>query len=214
MAFDKILHKLLPKDDRFYKMFEEAIGYIDEAAKELKKLACAPLAERQGIIKRISELEHKGDDITHTILSELNSTFVTPFDSEDIHKLTSELDDILDYIDGSARRFNLYDVTHCPDSMVKLIDALCGSISELKRGIPLLRKLSHTSGLRDVIKRVNDYENEADVIFAGAVADLFKNETNPIEIIKLKEIFVTLETATDKCEDVADVLETILIKHA
>ena len=214
MRLDRILQALLPKDEHFYGLFEESAQNIVMAASALLNLPVATAEERVRIIEQIHAFEHQGDAVTHRIFSELSGTFVTPFDPEDIHVLASALDDILDNIDGSAGRFLLYKVPECPPEMVTLIRSLHGSVLELQHGVHLLRRLHKSDELRGVIERVNEYENEADSIFERAIANLFESETNPIEIIKLKEIYVTLETATDKCEDAANVLETIMIKHS
>ncbi len=163
---------------------------------------------------RIKRIEHEGDDISHRIFSELSGTFVTPFDPEDIHTLATALDDILDNIDGSARRLLLYNIGSCPPDMIRLIQSLQSSVTEVQSGVKLLRRLSQPAEMRRIIQRISVLEDEADDIFAQAVAGLFEKQTNPVEIIKLKEIYVALETATDVCDDAADVLEAILIKHA
>ena len=214
MRLDRILQVFLPKDEHFYGLFEESAQNIVMAASAMMNLPVATPDERNGIVEQIKDFEHLGDTVTHKIFSELSGTFVTPFDPEDIAVLASALDDILDNIDGSASRFMLYKVRECPPEMVTLIRALHGSVLELQHGVHLLRRLHKSNDMRRVIERVNEYENEADSIFERAIANLFENETNPIEIIKLKEIYVTLETATDKCEDAANVLETIMIKHS
>ncbi|MDK9699723.1 MAG: DUF47 family protein [bacterium] len=214
MRLDRILQALLPHDEHFFTFFEESANTIATASALLCKLPGALPGEREQLIAKISECEHAGDNITHQVFEELNRTFVTPFDREDIHMLASELDDILDYIDGSARRIHLYKVNNCPPAMLELMECLHLSVMELTRGIPMLRNFSKPEALKAVIQKVNEYENTADSIFQRAIADLFDNEPNAIEIIKLKEIFVALETATDKCEDVANVFETLLIKHA
>jgi uncharacterized protein len=214
MRLDRILQSILPHHDHFFDLFEESVKNISHAAEAMLTLPGAPPDERDRIIAEIISYEHRGDKITHQILAELNRTFVTPFDPEDIHVLASALDDILDNIEGSARRFMLYKITDCPLDMLRLIESLQQSVLELEKGIHYLRKLTKTNELEDVVRRVNLFEHEADAIFQRAVADLFEMQRDPIEIIKLKEIYVTLETATDCCEDVADVLETILIKHA
>ncbi|MBL0061386.1 MAG: DUF47 domain-containing protein [bacterium] len=214
MRLDRILQALLPHDEQFFSLFEESARNIVLAADTLLKLAPASPAERIKVVERIKDLEHEGDSVTHRIFSELNGTFVTPFDPEDIHVLASALDDILDYIDGSAGRFMLYKIPECPPEMVKLIECLHASVIELQHGVTLLRKLNKPAELRKVIERVNELENVADGIFERAIANLFEERSNPIEIIKLKEIYVALETATDRCEDAANVLETILIKHS
>jgi uncharacterized protein len=214
MKLDTIIKKLLPKDDHFFTLLEESTQNLIRAGEELKKLPlCKTHKQRIAAAKRIKDIEHEGDSITHKIFSELNSTFVTPLDREDIHELASALDDVLDHIDGCAHRFALYKITRVPKAFVQLIHVLVLSINELHHGICLLRNLNKADDLHTSFEKVNEYENQADDIFDQAVADLFDKEKNPIQIIKLKEIFVGLETATDKCEDAANVLEGILIKH-
>jgi uncharacterized protein len=216
MRLDRILQKLLPHDQHFFDMFEESAQNIALASEALMRLLSATSdEERRKVVQEIQDLEHQGDNITHKIFSELSSTFVTPFDPEDIHLLASAMDDILDNIDGSARRFMLYRLAGCPQDMFFLVQSLQRSVTEMQRGLHFLRKMQKTTEMKEIIRRINDYEGEADDIFAHAVAGLFVEFANdPVQIIKLKEVYVALETATDKCEDVANVLETILIKHA
>lgn len=215
MKFDALLKKLLPKDDKFFTYLEESAENLVKAADVLRKLSASKnAAERQKLTDRMHDLEHDGDGVTHKIFSELNSTFVTPIDREDIHQLASSLDDIMDHMDGSAGRFILYKLKTWPKDMVKLVDILEKSINELKRGVSLLRDIQQTEKLQAVFQKVNEYENNADYVFEQAIAELFEKEKNPVQIIKLKEIYVGLETATDKCEDVANVLEGIVIKHS
>lgn len=215
MRLDRFIQRLLPRDEKFFTMLEESTSNLLIASELLKKLAVTKNAKQQAkLVEEINEIEHRGDTITHRIFSELNATFVTPLDREDIHQLASALDDILDHIDGSARRLVLYNIKKFPPPMVRLCDVVHLSVGELHRGITLMRNLHDTDRLEEVFQRVNQYENDADTIFDQAVADLFKKEKNPITIIKLKEVYVGLETATDKCEDVANVLEGIVIKHA
>ncbi|MBI3112877.1 MAG: DUF47 domain-containing protein [Ignavibacteriales bacterium] len=215
MKLDVLIRKLLPHDDKFYGMFEDASRNMVKAAEALKDLSFAKsLEEREAVVGRIRDLEHEGDAVTHKIFSELNSTFVTPLDREDIHLLASAIDDIVDHIDGSATRFTLYKIKECPQRMIHLIDVLYLSIAELSKAISLIRDLHQFEELQKLFKKVNEYENQADSIFEEAIADLFENEKDPINLIKLKEVYVGLETATDKCEDAANVLEGLLIKHA
>jgi uncharacterized protein len=214
MKIDKIVKMLLPHDDNFYNLLEESAQNLIKAGVELKTLPlCKTQEQREYTAKRIKDIEHDGDSITHKIFSELNSTFVTPIDREDIHELASALDDILDHIDGCANRFALYKITRVPAEVIQLIDVLVLSMTELKNGVHLLRNLNDIETFKASFTKVNEYENEADDIFDKAVADLFENEKDPVQIIKIKEVFVGLETATDKCEDAANVLEGILIKH-
>jgi len=214
MKLDKFIQFLLPKDDKFYNYFIQSSRNLLDAAELLKLLPNTSEEEKKKIIKQIVDVEHRGDAITHEIFAELNKSFITPIDREDIHILASALDDILDNINGSAGRFLLYKIKECPANMSKLINILYNSIHELHRGVELIRRWDRPDLLREVLKKVNEYENEADDMFESAIADLFENEKDPIKIIKLKEIYVGLETATDKCEDAANVLEGLLIKHA
>lgn len=215
MRLDKIIQRLLPHDESFYKFFEEASQNLVNAAALLKDLSLAKEGlDREKLVMQIKELEHHGDNLTHKIFSELNSTFVTPFDREDIHQLTSALDDVLDHMDGTASRISLYKIKKYPESMLRLVDVLQLSITELHRGVGMLRDLNKTNELQRVFQKINEYENNADAIFENGVADLFDREKDAVQIIKLKEILVGLETATDKCEDAANVLEGIYIKHA
>lgn len=214
MKFDAFIRKLLPRDDKFFVMLEESTTTLLMAAELLKQLASSKNQKQQRqLVNEITDLEHRGDTVAHRIFSALNGTFVTPLDREDIHTLTSAIDDVLDHIDGSAQRVVLYNIRKLPPDIVRLCDVLYLSVQELQRGVSLMRDLHQTERLTEVFHKVNQYENEADALFEKAVADLFKKEKNAIQIIKLKEIYVGLERATDKCEDAANVLEGILIKH-
>jgi predicted phosphate transport protein (TIGR00153 family) len=215
MKFDKIIQRLLPHDESFYKFFTEASQNLVNAAALLKDISGTKEgSEREKLIMQMHELEHHGDNLTHKIFSELNSTFVTPFDREDIHQLTSALDDVLDHMDGTVNRISLYKIKKYPEPMVRLVDILQLSISELHRGVGMLRDLNKTNELQRVFQKINEYENNADAVFENGVAELFDKEKDAIQVIKLKEVLVGLETATDKCEDAANVLEGIYIKNA
>jgi hypothetical protein len=214
MRLDKIIQTLLPHHTNFYLLFEESAKYIEQASDLLRRFPKVSPEERNRLIGVIADLEHQCDNVTHKIYAELNGTFVTPFDPEDIHQLASMLDDILDLTDGCARRFQLYRVKECSDHMAQLMETLHLSVLELQRGIKLLRNMENHKELEQIILKINEYENQADTIFEQAVASLFELESNPIEIIKIKEILVELETATDRCEDAANVIESILIKNA
>lgn len=214
MKFDAILSLLMPKNDKFFGFFEQTADNLVESTALLKLLPTTPEAERAALVKRIEDHEHRGDAITHAVMSELNGTFITPFDREDIHRLASSLDDILDNIHGAVVRFQLYRVREVPTDMGRLIEILDRSVRHLHGGIHMVRDLDKREALAEVLKKVNECENEADTAFEVAVADLFEKEKDPIKVIKLKEIYVGLETATDKCEDAANVIEGLLIKHS
>jgi uncharacterized protein len=214
MGFDRFIQALMPTDKKFYSFFEESADLIVKGAEELKKLGTASQNERQGVFERIENLEHECDNVTHKVYDELNKTFVTPFDREDIHMLASELDDIMDFMDESSKRCLLYKLKEIPDPMVKLIEILYESAIQIKQGVTLLRHTNKTDELRQSLRKVHEYENQADTVFEQTLANLFDVEKDAILVIKLKDIYGSLERATDKCEAVANVLETILIKHA
>jgi hypothetical protein len=215
MKLDRLIHRLIPHDDKFFAMFEEATQNVLEAVRLLKELSLSRRPKRRDeLVEAIREREHVGDAVTHRIFSELNGTFVTPLDREDIHVLGSSIDDILDYIDGTASRIRIYGIKKTPPEVTELVEVLERSLDELHRGVGLLRDLHHIDGLQEVIQKINEYENDADDIFERAVGRLFLKEKNPIQVIKIKEVLVGLETATDKCEDAANVLEGIMIKNA
>ncbi len=215
MKLDRFIKVLLPHDETFFSLFEESAQNLVTAAAIMKKLAAAKTkTEQEKFVQEIRGCEHAGDSITHKIFSELNGTFVTPFDREDIHLLAYSLDEIMDQIDGSARRFYLYKLKKWPKNSVQLIKIIEKSVSELRSGVTLLRNLQQIDELQKVFTTVNEYENEADTVFEEAMVGLFGKERDPFQLIKLKEVYVGLETATDSCEDVANVLESIVIKHA
>jgi len=216
MKFDSFLHALLPKDDKFLTYFEKDAENLLNAAKVFRDLMTNAISkeERAQKIKKIEELEHLGDEQTHTIYSELGSTFITPFDREDIHMLASKLDDILDYIQGAATRIILYRVEVILPEQERLAALIYDAVFELHKAIPKLRDLKAVDSIRESLVRINSIENEADDLFERAIANLFDTCKDPILLIKWKELLVSLETATDKCEDAANVIESIIVKNA
>lgn len=214
MKLDRIIQALLPHDDKFFMLFDKLSNAIVEGADTLRSLPSLPKSERESIVKKIQEVEHKADSITHDIFTELNSTFVTPLDREDIYKLASALDDVIDLIDGSANRFHLYKIKKNSADIQRLTEIIYQSAVEIQRGVQLISDTRRADELRKILQKINQFENDADTIFDQAIAELFDREDDAIELIKTKEVLVSLETATDKCEDVANVLESIMIKNA
>jgi len=216
MRIDGFLHALLPKDDKFFNYFERDVENVLAAAKVFKELMTNSISkeERAQKIRKIEELEHKGDEVTHQIYSDLGSTFITPFDREDIHELASKLDDILDYIQGAATRIILYHIESISPEMEKLAGLVYDGVSELNRAIPYLRDFRNVESIREGLVKINSIENEADDLFERAIATLFETCKDPILLIKTKELLVSLETATDQCEDASNAIESIIVKHA
>lgn len=214
MRIDRMIQAMLPHDEKFFVLFDKLSNTIVEAADTLRTLPSQPKSEREETVKKIQEIEHKADSITHEIYTELNSTFVTPLDREDIYKLASALDDIVDLIDGSANRFFLYKIKKNSADIQRLTEIIYQSAIEIQRGVMMITDTRRAEELQKILHKINQYENDADIIFDQAIAELFDRESDAIELIKTKEVLVTLETATDKCEDVANVLEAIKIKNA
>jgi uncharacterized protein len=216
MKLEALLHALLPKEDKFFLYFEKDVDNLLTAAALFKELMSNAISkeERAQKVRRVEELEHRGDEITHTIFSELGATFITPFDREDIHALASTLDDILDYLRGAAMRLVLYQVKKISPEQERLAGLIHDQVVELHKAILNLRHFKNGDLIRESLVKINSIENEADDLFERAIADLFENCDDPIKLIKTKELLVSLETATDQCEDAANVIESIIVKNA
>lgn len=211
----EFLKYFLPTDKKFFPLFEKAASNLSLAGVAICDLVKTNNdEERLRLMREIERLEHVGDEITHDIFQELGRNFITPFDREDIHRLVSSLDNILDYIHGSSKRMQLYQVKVYTPDMIKLAELLKTQIEELRIAIFELRNMHKMRDISDALVRINSIENHADDIFDNAVARLFLDEKDAIELIKTKEILQALETATDMCEDAANVIESIIIKMA
>lgn len=209
-----ILQYLLPKDRKFFPLFKQATENLVKGSKLLVELVNAPVENRRDLIKKIEHVEHTGDNITHMIFNELGRNFITPFDREDIHALTSSIDDVLDLIQGSAKRIELYKVTVISEPMILLSDIILKGAIELNVAVLNLEGMKRIGEIKSACVRINSLENNADDVFNLAIAKLFDEEKDAIQLIKTKEILQALETATDKCEDAANVIESIIIKYA
>jgi predicted phosphate transport protein (TIGR00153 family) len=216
MKLDRILQAFLPKDRKFFDLFDKDVANLLAGARVFKEAMSNNISkeERAQKIRKLEELEHTGDEITHQIFSELANTFITPIDREDIHSLATHLDDILDYIQGSANRIILYRIESISPEQEKIASLLYDQVVELNKAIPLLHHLKNATKIRACLVRINSMENEADDLFERAIANLFDTCKDPIYLIKMKELLVSMETATDQCEDAANVIESIMIKNA
>ena len=202
--------RLLPREEKFFHYFVEQAQLIRQAATEFREAAeKGPSALREAEVA-IAVLEGKGDEVIHEIFTRLNQTFITPLDPEDIHSLGSHLDDVLDGIEDSVHRVVAYRIDPIPPTVIEV----CRVIEEC--GITLVKAfeaLNAEKPLLDHCIEINRLENKADHLVRAAIADLFDKETNPIAIIKLKEIYEFLEQTTDCCEDVADALQNVIVKN-
>jgi hypothetical protein len=215
MKLDNLISFFIPKDKKFFTLFAQSSENLVAIAKKFNELlnTIAP-DKRIELIKTIADLEHVGDNITHSIFTELSTNFITPFDREDIHYLASSLDDIVDYIHGSAKRMQLYKIEEYTLEMIQLAEVIEKSAIEVHAAVSGLKGMKNIVRVNEAVVRINSLENQADDIFDGAIAALFIHEKDAIKIIKVKEILSNMETATDKCEDVANVIETILVKNS
>ena len=214
MALSKIFAFLIPQDKNFFKLFAMSSNNLVDISKVFSEMVNAPIERRPELLKKISDLEHVGDTITHQIFTELSTNFITPFDREDISYLASSLDDIVDYIDGSAKRLETYKLGETSPAMRKLSEIIELSAKEIDVAIANMKDMKNIVRLREAIVRINSLENQADDVFDKAIAELFESEKDAIKIMKIKEVLSNMETATDKCEDVANVIETIIVKNS
>ncbi|WP_173051503.1 DUF47 family protein [Nitrospira sp. KM1] len=201
---------LIPREEAFFELFKKAAHNMIEGSRLLAGMM-KDLRSPIDQAKRIKDVEHIGDGITHDIALRLNQTFITPIDREDIHDLASALDDILDVAEAVADRFVLYKVTQPTPMAVRLAEILYQASVAVGRGVDRLG-LPHPQ-IQECSVQVNSLENEADRVSRDAISELFEKETDPIAVIKWKEIYEGFEAGTDRCEDVANILERISIKH-
>lgn len=215
MSANSIFQFLVPKDKKFFPLFEKDAANLLQMSDILVKLVKTENhTERSIFLRQIEELEHKGDEITHQLFVELGSNFITPFDREDIHALATSIDDVADFILGASTRMDLYNITVFSDAVVKLTENIHLGAIEIQKAVNGLRDMKNIKQVREACIRLNSLENEADKIFNVAVAKLFETEKDAVNLIKHKELLSILETATDKAEDAANTIETIIIKYS
>ena len=215
MKLDKIFQILVPKDKKFYPLFKEASTNVVAAAILLTEMVRNDHnGERAEYVSKIKELEHKGDSYTKTLLKELNKTFITPFDREDILELANRLDGVVDLINTTAKRIVLYNLTEIPSEFVEMADLILTCANEIDSIFNGLKDVHSLLQYKDSCRLIHDIESQSDDINHLYLAKIFQEETNGIELIKKKDILTSLEKAIDRCEDVADVIQTIIIKNA
>ena len=205
----------MPKDKVFYGLFEEVADNVSKMSKLLMTVVGEPdFDKRQQLISQIEDLEHACDELTHRIFTELGRNFITPFDREDIHFLASALDDIADYIFASAKKINFYRVNPNDTGMHKLAEIVHASTTEVRKAVGELRDMKNMRVITESLVRINSLENQADDMFDMSIEHLFATEPDAKEVIKKREIYQVMENATDKCEDAANVIESIIVKYA
>jgi len=203
--------RLLPREEKFYHLFLRQVDLISQATRLLLAGVQAGNSRMAGCATEISVLERQGDEIIHEIFTRLNHTFITPLDPEDIHNISSALDDVLDGIEDTAHRLVSYRIDPIPANMVTLAEIVAACGRALK---PAFEALEAGKPLTEHSIEINKLENDADLIGRSSVVDLFNKEKDPITLIKLKEVYEFFEETIDRCEDVADVLQNVTVKNS
>jgi len=215
MSLNSIMKIFLPKDRVFYQFFENVSGTLVKMSHKLKDVVSEPdFEERTRLIKEVEDLEHVNDDFTHQIFTELGRNFITPFDREDIHYLATSLDDIADYMYSCAKKINFYRVDPNDIGIQKMADLIVSGCAEIQKAVTELRNMKNMRQITDALVAINSIENQADDIFDLSIERLFATEPDAKEVIKKREIYQIMEVVTDKCEDSANVIESIIIKYA
>jgi len=203
----------LPKDFNFFELFEQQVGYAVDAAVYFKELVSKGTFDETKL-QKMHDLEHNGDEVTHNILDRLNKTFITPFDREDIHALAKELDDIIDMIYTILNRLKVYKITGVDKNLVEFASVIEDSVRAVARAVKGMRDMKHFKTVAEACVEVNRLENLGDSMRDAMLEALFETEKDPISLIKWKEIYQDAETVLDICEDVAHVVQSILVKQA
>lgn len=215
MGLNSILKIFLPKDRIFFQLFENVAQELVKMGEKLKEVVNEPdFDKRASFIQEIEDMEHINDELTHNIFTELGKNFITPFDREDIHYLASALDDIADYIYASAKKINFYRVNPNDTGIVKMADLIANGCVQVHKAVTELRNMKNMRNITDALVAINSVENQADDIFDMSIERLFATEPDAKEVIKKREIYQVMEIVTDKCEDAANVIESIIVKYA
>ena len=201
---------LLPREDVYFTLFSQVTEKIQEASTALVDMLHDDSANFEAHSKRIKDAEHACDELTHTITTKLNKSFITPFDREDIFTLIVALDDVCDYVDAGARAILMYDIMEVSDHAKHLSKVIQSQAMEIHSAVSMLSK---PDGMNQHIVEIHRLENEADDIYFRAIGELFNRTTDPLTVIKWKELYEILENATDSCETVANIIESVILKH-
>jgi predicted phosphate transport protein (TIGR00153 family) len=208
-----VAFSLIPKDEHFFDILEEASDNVQKGAGVFLELV-SDWSLTSAKIQEIRDLEHEGDRMTHEVIDRLNRTFITPIDREDIHSLATELDDVIDIIQATMDRMQLFRLGHSSPVLVQMAEVLVKATAAIGKAIKSLRDLKHTRRTLDFCIEINRLENVGDTILKSALGELFADPKDVLETIKWKEIYEAAEYATDKCEDIANIIEGIVVKNA
>ena len=214
-GLNSIFKIFLPKDRVFFQLFENVAQELVKMGDKLKTMVNEPdFDKRAQLVQELEDMEHVNDDLTHNIFTELGKNFITPFDREDIHYLASALDDIADYIYSSAKKIHFYRVNPNDMGIQKMAELIAVGCVQVQKAVTELRNMKNMRQITDALVSINSIENQADDIFDMSIERLFATEPDAKEVIKKREIYQVLEIVTDKCEDAANVIESIIVKYA
>ena len=208
-----MIFKFLPHEFNFFDLFEEQVACAVSAAKCFKEIASGGMVDA-GAVEKIKDIEHQADDVAHKIIDQLNKTFITPFDREDIHRLAKELDDVVDMINTIVSRLHIYKVKGVNKNLTEFTNVIEESVEAVARAVKGMRDIKHYKAVSEACVEINRLENVGDSMRDQVLAELFEKEKDPIAVIKWKEIYQDAETVLDICEDVAHVVDSILVKQA
>jgi predicted phosphate transport protein (TIGR00153 family) len=214
MSLNSLFQFLVPKDKKFFPLFEEASSNLIELASNLHEAVNLPLKEREVLFSKIDTLEQRSEDITRQTNLELSRNFITPFDREDIHSLITSIDNVADRLHGASSIMRLYQVDKITKSIRKLTEINLEACQHIDSAVKELSNLKNMKVIKESCSRINKLENKSDNVYNKPVFEIFENETDAKNIIKYKEVLSVLESATDKCKSVASILESISVKHS
>jgi predicted phosphate transport protein (TIGR00153 family) len=205
--------KLLPKERRFFELFEQQAAVIKKGL-DLFELLLQNYSRRKELTQQIKDVENDADAVAHQIIQLLNNTFVTPFDREDIQTLVNRMDDVMDLLEKASARMEIYDLPAPPENIDKMLAILQEAFHRISSAVGMLKNLKHREAIFQICVEVNSLENQGDIVLRTSLERLFKGASDPFYVIKAKEIYESLEDAIDRCEDLSNVIETIIIKNA
>jgi predicted phosphate transport protein (TIGR00153 family) len=203
--------KLLPREEQYFSLFAQMTSYINDAATALVEMLAHSNGDFQEYGQRIKIIEHACDDLTHNIATRLNQSFITPFDREDIYMMSKALDDVVDLINGAARAIVMYDIHETTEPAKQLAGVIQRMALQLHEVVTILQK---PKGVTERLIELHRLENEGDDIYQRAVGGLFHNNLDPLTVIKWKDVYERLEAGIDRCENVANIIEGVIIKHS
>lgn len=215
MGFNSIIKAFLPQDKVFYSIFEQVGSNLQEMAADFRNaIEETDATKRIQKLRVLEDLEHKNDEFTHKIFVELGQNFITPFDREDIHYLATSLDDVADYIYAASKKIINYQLKEVDSYMKEMVIVIQNSVNALAKALHELRNMKNLRAITEACVQINSFENQADDLLDEAIIHLFAANIDAIEVVKLKDIYQDMEVITDKCEDAANVIESIIIKYA